>query len=664
MSRRDLNNKKNIRGENIKNNKYIFKLSTIILTVLFFSILILPIHLNYAESTIYAPAVIVYNNTGILTSITLQVSPGNGNVSIKGPYSIGNSTLQSAITGAKYAASYLNINFNKYNFSYYINGNNINVSGPSGGAALTLLAISALSEKPLNNNFTITGTISSTGNIGPIGGVYDKVAAAKAYNLSYVLVPAYSGDDELYYLIEHTFNIPVIAVSNISQAYLFAFGKPSPTEIADNSINYTFYTKLNMNIRNAPYLCTGSCNYSAFSKLINFTFAMTNESIVQLSQNPSFENAAAQLGASMQQNSELAQKGYLYASADLAFLNFIDSNYLVHATNSSRSFGEIYLEKVNNACNLTIPTLNSNNYEYVIGGELRQSWGALTISSLLSSYNQTDTTSDGVLDNIKLAGTAYAWCNAASQMYNIASTINGTPIKPNQALEALANERIQNAEKYGNNTYLISAKDAFAASNYPLAIFGADYAYAMSVAPTSTSSTNINSIINQTIKLASNSTYGIWPTEFADESYLYAQEAKLASNSSDALDFAVNGYTTALLASRLSNDTKLIIENMTNGTFVQKISIPSEIQTTKPISTTNTSNQSKNIIITGEVVPPIYPYMLNMMNSIYDTLIVLLVFNVVFLVVIVALLVKIKALQEKQAKNNPISKKVAKHIKR
>jgi hypothetical protein len=654
---------KNIKIKNTKNNKNIVKLSIIILMIILLSIIILPINFDHAESTIYAPAVIIYNNTGILTTINLQISPGNGTVSIKGPYSVGNSTLQSAITGAKYAASYLNMNFNKYNFSYFINGNSINVSGPSGGAALTLLAISALSGKPLNNNFTITGTISSTGAIGPIGGIYDKVAAAKAYNLSYVLVPTYSGEDELYYLIEHRFNIPIIAVSNISQAYLFAFGKPTQAEIADNSINYTFYTNLNMNVNNAPYSCTGSCNYSAFSKLVNFTFTMTNESITKLSQNPNFENAAAQLEASMHQNSELAQKGYLYASADLAFLNFIDSNYLAHATNTSRSFGLAYLKNISNSCNLTIPTLNSNNYEYVIGGELRQSWGSITISSLLSSYNQTDTTSDGVLDNIRLAGTAYAWCNAASEMYKLASEINGTPIKPNQAMEVLADKRIQNAEEYGNNTYLISAKKAFAASNYPLAIFGADYAYAMSVAPTS-SSMGVNSIINQTIKLASNSTYGIWPTEFADESYLYAEEAKLASNSTSALDFAVNGYTTALLASMLSNDTKLIMSNMTNGTFIQNISLPSQIQITKTNNITNISNQSKKIIVTGEVIPPIYPIMLNLMDSIFNMILVILVFNVVFLVVIVALLIKIKALQEKKDRTKILSKPITKHKKR
>jgi len=613
-------------------------------------ILMLPSAMPYASSaSIYAPAVYILNNTGVLTTISLNVSPGNGNVSIVGPYSVGNSTLQSAITAAKYASNYLNKNFNQYNFTYYIESNSTNVSGPSGGAALTLLAISALSGKPLNNDFTITGTISSDGSIGPIGGVYDKVDAAQSHKLSYVLVPYNPDENELYYLIEHAFNIPLIPVSSISQAYPYAFGSPSPEELASNSINYTFYTKLNMNVSSAPYTCEGSCNSSAFSKLVNFTFAMTNESIDELGLSPGFGAATSSLSASMEQNVELAKKGYLYASADLAFLNFIDANFLDHYA-STRSSGLAYLDNVSSYCNISIPTLNSNNYEYVIGGELRQAWGSSTISSLLNSYNQTDSTTDGILENIRVAGTAYAWCAAAHEMYGIASRINGTDIKPNSQLEELANERIQEASKYGNNTYLATAKEAFAASNYPLAIFDADYAYAMSVAPTS-SNLGVNSIVNQTLKLAKNSTYGIWPTQFADEAYFYAEEAKLAENESTAMYFAVNGYTTALLASELSNDTKLILSNMTNGSFVQEIA--PKVQITKPVITpttnTNTSNKSR-IIITGEVIPPAYPEMINLLSSIYNTLIVFFVFNIVFLVVIVGLLIKIKALHEEKAK--------------
>jgi len=73
-----------------------------------------------------------------------------------------------------------------YNFSYIIEDKNVSVSGPSGGLAFTLDAISALSHEPLLHDFTLTGTISPDGSVGEIGGVYDKVAAAKTHNLKFV----------------------------------------------------------------------------------------------------------------------------------------------------------------------------------------------------------------------------------------------------------------------------------------------------------------------------------------------------------------------------------------------------------------------------------------------------------------------------------------------
>ena len=56
-------------------------------------------------------------------------------------------------------------------FHYQIDDNFANVSGPSAGTAMTLLALSPLSHKKLLDNFTVTGVINYNGTIGEIGGV-------------------------------------------------------------------------------------------------------------------------------------------------------------------------------------------------------------------------------------------------------------------------------------------------------------------------------------------------------------------------------------------------------------------------------------------------------------------------------------------------------------
>jgi len=58
---------------------------------------------------IYAPAVLTQSNKGVLTLFYLNVTTGDGMVTISGPSSVGESTLSSAQTGVAYACRYLGL---------------------------------------------------------------------------------------------------------------------------------------------------------------------------------------------------------------------------------------------------------------------------------------------------------------------------------------------------------------------------------------------------------------------------------------------------------------------------------------------------------------------------------------------------------------------------
>lgn len=64
------------------------------------------------------------------------------------------------------------------------------VDGPSAGAAMTLLLISELQSKELDDSVLITGTIEPDGTVGPVGGVPEKAIAAGEYGARLLLVPA------------------------------------------------------------------------------------------------------------------------------------------------------------------------------------------------------------------------------------------------------------------------------------------------------------------------------------------------------------------------------------------------------------------------------------------------------------------------------------------
>ncbi len=520
-------------------------------------------------ASIQAPAVLVENNTGSLTTITLGVfSGGNGTVRILGPSEVGLSTNQSAQIAARYASAYLGKNFSSYDFNYSILNTSGSVDGPSGGAAMTMLAISALSGRPLLRNFTMTGTISSNGSIGPVGGVYDKTSAAKAAGLSFILVPAVPADsiyDELYFLAQDLFKVPIVQVTNVSNASQFAFGLSNPTL---HETNFTFAPLLNLSaVPNAEFRCSNRCNTAPFEALINATIAMSRNEIGRISQ-PTFSNAERPLSASVSQLPALVQKGYLYPAGDIAFLDYLHAFYFNNYVTST-SQGLAKLKNISGFCSsISIPNLTSSNYEYVLTGEIRQQWAEYTLNSTISGYNSTIETSDDVLYAMRLAASAYAWCRASAMLYN-ASAGSGYDVISSAHLSSVADARLARAAAYGSSMYYTAAQEAMSVNNYPLAILQADYAYAISNA----SDTNMTTaqLLNASASISQNATFGLWATQFSNEEVLYASQARTATNRSEALGDAQNAYTSALLAQQFNTDMMLIASNLTPGSAQQLI---------------------------------------------------------------------------------------------
>jgi len=87
------------------------------------------------------------------------------------------------------------------------------VDGPSAGAAMAVAAISALTGRPVDGGCAITGEISVQGQIKPVGGVPEKVEAARRAGL----VRAYIPRDNMLERFEDC-GIHVMMLDHISQA--------------------------------------------------------------------------------------------------------------------------------------------------------------------------------------------------------------------------------------------------------------------------------------------------------------------------------------------------------------------------------------------------------------------------------------------------------------
>ncbi|MFP3289249.1 MAG: S16 family serine protease [Candidatus Micrarchaeota archaeon] len=502
---------------------------------------------------IYAPAVLTQSNKGILSLFYLNVTTGNGVVTISGPSSVGESTLNSAQTGVEYACKYLGLNMSDYNFSYIIEDKNVSVSGPSGGLAFTLDAISALSHKPLLHDFTLTGTISPDGSVGEIGGVYDKVAAAKMHNLKFVLVPYVengSFENLLYYVAQQTFGIPLVEVKNASQAFAYATGLMAP-----HPLTYNIYT--NYHVDKIPYanLSCLYCNLSSFQNLTSFTFGFINKSIADIPNN--YSTIKSELTNAMQEYAAISKKGYLYTAADLAFLIYPQAFMLANANNANKTAAANLISNVSTFCSSLVPSqMTNSNYEYVIGGELRQELGTITAGNAATILNSSET-SDGIFESLYTAGEAYGWCLAASEMYSIANSIGGVPVQSSPLLKSYASKLIQNASEFGGSIYLQSAINFYNNGDYPAAIYAGIYASILDK-PTINNYTS-SEYVSIEKGLINNATYGIWPNQFAKSVIFYINEYNITGNESNL----ESAYSLALLASKLSSANKLI-----NSTFI------------------------------------------------------------------------------------------------
>jgi ATP-dependent Lon protease len=153
---------------------------------------------------------------------------GKGNLVLTGQLDVMRESAQAAYSYAKSRAKELDIaeeDFNNYDLHIHIPEGAIPKDGPSAGITLATAMVSALSARPVRKDVAMTGEITLRGNVLPIGGVKEKVLAARRARVTTIILPQSNRRDLDEVPKEPFKDIRFVFVDNMRQVFREALGE-------------------------------------------------------------------------------------------------------------------------------------------------------------------------------------------------------------------------------------------------------------------------------------------------------------------------------------------------------------------------------------------------------------------------------------------------------
>ncbi len=148
---------------------------------------------------------------------------GKGNLVLTGQLGeVMRESAQAAYSYAKSRAKELEIDeedFNNYDIHIHIPEGAIPKDGPSAGITLATAMVSVLSQRPIRKDVAMTGEITLRGNVLPVGGVKEKVLAARRARVSMIILPQLNQRDMDEVPKELFGNIRFVFVDNVRQVF-------------------------------------------------------------------------------------------------------------------------------------------------------------------------------------------------------------------------------------------------------------------------------------------------------------------------------------------------------------------------------------------------------------------------------------------------------------
>ncbi|WWR16544.1 endopeptidase La [Lachnospiraceae bacterium JLR.KK008] len=166
---------------------------------------------------------------GDTLEIEVNIMPGKGEIDLTGQ--MGEVMKESAIAGISFIRSVAREHkiaadvFRKNDFHIHIPEGAVPKDGPSAGITMATAVFSALTKRPVYASVAMTGEITLRGRVLPIGGLKEKILAAKTAGIKKVLVPRENKKDVEEISQEIKSGVEIVYVAHMEEVLKHALGK-------------------------------------------------------------------------------------------------------------------------------------------------------------------------------------------------------------------------------------------------------------------------------------------------------------------------------------------------------------------------------------------------------------------------------------------------------